>query len=40
MMAVRGEMDFTGIYEGVSGSIMERHALDRAGDRSWEQKWI
>lgn len=29
MMAVRGEMDFTGIYEGVSGSIMERHALDQ-----------
>lgn len=29
MTAVRGELDFTGIYEGVSGSIMERHALDQ-----------
>lgn len=29
MTAVRGELDFTGIYEGVSGSIMERHALNQ-----------
>lgn len=29
MMAVHGEVDFTGIYEGVSGSIIERHALDQ-----------
>ncbi len=29
MMAVRGEMDLLEFTKGVSGSIMERHALDQ-----------